>query len=426
MNDNSEFLFDRARRVLPGGVNSPARAFRSVGGTPRFLARGQGARVWDEDGREYLDYVCAWGPLLFGHTHEPAVEATVAAARAGLCLGAPTRVEVEYAELFIRLVGWADQVRVMNSGSEAAATALRLARGVTGRPCVIKFEGGYHGHTDAFLRQADPGQNESTGVPREVSANTLLAPYNDAGAVDRLVLERAGEIAAVFVEPVAANMGVVAPAPGFLEALRRVCTNAGVLLVFDEVVTGFRLERGGAIQRFGVRPDLAVYGKVGGGGLPFGAVAGPRAFMERLAPTGRIFHAGTFAGNPLTMAAGVAQLRAIDEDPALYERLDALGALLEAGISDVLHGFGDPCWLARVASMWTLFFTPSPVVDWASAARSDANRFSRFFHALLRQGVSIAPSQFEANFISAAHAEGDIAQTVAAIRMALAEALERH
>ncbi|MGE3844102.1 MAG: aspartate aminotransferase family protein, partial [Vicinamibacterales bacterium] len=322
MSDRSERLFERARLLIPGGVNSPARAFRSVGGSPRFLVRGAGARVWDEDGRDYLDYVCAWGPLLFGHAYAPVVDAVTRVAAEGVCFGAPTRLEVEYAEAFVRLTGWPEQVRVMNSGSEAAAVALRLARGATGRSLVLKFEGGYHGHADAFLREQ---AGAAPGVPASVSQDTIVAGYNDLAGVERVFERRGRDVAAVFVEPVAANMGVVPPKPGFLDGMRHVCSAHGALLVFDEVVTGFRLHAGGASVFYGVKPDLAVFGKIPGGGLPFGAVAGPRSVMEHLAPAGPVFHAGTFAGNPVTMAAGLAHLGAIEGTPSLYDRLEELG-----------------------------------------------------------------------------------------------------
>lgn len=442
MTNDHGALFARARHVIPGGVNSPVRAFRAVGGTPPFIARGEGARVWDEHGRAYLDYVGAWGPLLFGHAYAPVVQAVQDVAADGVCFGAPTRLEVEFAEALIRLSGWLEQVRVMNSGTEAAMTAARLVRAVTGRPTILKFDGGYHGHGDAFLTSgvdapaadadlatqrkrpglalaSDAAQGEASGAVSVPAV--VLATYNDLDSVRRAVALCQGRVAGIFVEPVCANVGVVAPGPGFLEGLRAVCDEIGALLVFDEVVTGCRLGRGGAVECFGVRPDLATFAKVIGGGLPIGAVGGPRVLMSQLAPEGPVFHAGTFCGNPVSMAAGLAQLRAIEADPDLYRRLDHLGAQLQRGVGDALAGAGVVGQFARVGSMWTLFFAAAPVVNAAGARGSDTRAYASFFHAMLRRGVSLTPSQFEANFISAAHTESDVTRTIEVVTQSLGE-----
>lgn len=411
-------LFDRARHVLPGGVNSPVRAFRNVGGTPVFVARGDGARVWDEDGREYIDFVGAWGPLLFGHAFPPVVDAVRAAAGTGVCFGAPTRLEVDFAETFVRLNGWLEQVRVTNSGTEATMTAARLVRAATGRPSILTFDGGYHGHGDAFLVPASsPSARPDTN---RADSPVVLATFNDLDSVAQALDHSRGRVAGVFVEPVCANVGVIAPAPGFLAGLRRLCDEHGTLLVFDEVVTGGRLARGGAAEYYRVRPDLATYGKVVGGGLPIGAVGGPRALMSLLAPEGPVAHAGTFCGNPMSMAAGLAQLRAIEADATLYERLETLGARLERGVAEAARAAGVACTMARVGSMWTLYFTASPVAHAAAARASETARFATFFHAALSRGVSLAPSALEACFVSAAHTEADIDIAVGRLGEALA------
>ena len=423
-NPSSEALFARAEEVLPGGVNSPVRAFRAVGGTPRFIARAAGARVWDEDGHELVDYVGAWGPMILGH-RPPAVVAAIERQLAlGLAYGAPTSLEVDLAEAIVRLVPSIEMVRLVSSGTEATMAAVRLARAATGRDRILKFEGCYHGHGDSFLVKAGSGAAtfgtpDSPGVTASTAHDTLTARFNDAGSVRELFASHPGEIAAVIVEPVVGNMGVVEPAWGFLQDLRDLCTAEGALLVFDEVMTGFRVARGGAQERYGIRPDLTTLGKVIGGGLPVGAYGGPADLMRRISPAGPVYQAGTMSGHPLAMAAGLATLEAIERDPGLYDRLDALGGELERGMARVVSDRRDACRLARVGSMWTLFFTPDPVVDWTTAARADRARYGRFFHGMLRRGVSLAPSQFEANFISAAHTAADIARTVDAVAGAL-------
>jgi glutamate-1-semialdehyde 2,1-aminomutase len=421
VNPVSRALFERAEQVLPGGVNSPVRAYGAVGGTPRFLARAQGSRVWDEDGHELIDYVGSWGPMLLGH-RPPAVMAAIERQLAsGLAFGAPTSLEVEMAEAIVRLVPSIEMVRLVSSGTEATMAAIRLARAATGRARIVKFEGCYHGHGDSFLVKAGSGAAtfgtpDSPGVTPSTARDTLTAPFNDAGAVRELFAANPGEVAAVIVEPVVGNMGVVAPAWGFLQDLRDLCTADGALLIFDEVMTGFRLGRGGAQEKYGVTPDLTTLGKIIGGGLPVGAYGGRKALMSQISPAGPVYQAGTLSGHPVAMAAGLATLNAIEHDADLYDRLEALGAALESGIATVTD---DSCHLARVGSMWTLFFAPSPVTDWTSAARADRARYGRFFHAMLDAGISLAPSQFEANFISTAHAPSDIATTVQVVAHAI-------
>ncbi len=417
-------LFARAERLMPGGVNSPVRAFRAVGGSPRFIERGRGSRVWDVEGREYIDYIGSWGPLLLGHAHPSVVEALASQAARGTSFGAPTALEVEMAETITRLMPSIEMVRMVSSGTEATMAAVRLARGATGRARVMKFEGCYHGHGDSFLVKAGSGAAtfgtpDSPGVTEGTARDTVSVRFNDPAGVREAFATHAGTIAAVIVEPVVGNMGVVAPAPGFLETLRELCTHEGAILIFDEVMTGFRVSRGGAQARCGVTPDLTTLGKIIGGGLPVGAYGGRRELMARVSPSGPIYQAGTLSGNPLSMSAGLATLREIERDAGLYDRLERLGAQLEEGLSAAIRASGLPCHVARVGSMWTLFCCERPVATWSDAARCDTARFARFFHGALDGGVLIAPSQFEANFISAAHSPDDIAATVAALGRAL-------
>ena len=417
-------LFDRATRRIPGGVNSPVRAFRGVGGTPLFMARARGARIEDEDGRSYIDYIGSWGPMILGHGHPAVVAAIHDQIERGASFGAPSRLEVEMAEHLVSAMPSLDRVRMVNSGTEATMAAIRLARGATGRPKIVKFEGCYHGHGDSFLIKAGSGAAtfgvpDSAGVTEGTARDTLTAAFNDLDAVARRFSDNDGTIAAAIVEPVVGNMGVVAPQPGFLEGLRGLCTRHGAVLILDEVMTGFRLARGGAQERYGIRPDLTTLGKIIGGGLPVGAYGGRADLMALVAPDGPVYQAGTLSGNPLAMAAGLATLRQIDATPEFYDVLEQLGARLESGLCALIAGSGYPCRVARVGSMWTLFFTADEVVDWTCAARCETPRYARFFHEMLRRGVSLAPSQFEANFISIAHTDADIDETLAAAGEAL-------
>jgi glutamate-1-semialdehyde 2,1-aminomutase len=420
---SSEALFKAAQRVIPGGVNSPVRAFRGVGGSPFFVARAEGARITDEDGRAYVDFLSSWGPLILGHAAPAVVEALAETARKGTSYGAPTAQEVEMAELITRVVPSMEMVRLVSSGTEAAMSAIRLARGATGRDLIIKFDGCYHGHADSLLVKAGSGGAtfgipDSAGVPAALAALTLALPFNDLEAVNRAFETRRGEVAAVLVEPVAGNMGVVPPAAGFLAGLRELCTRHGALLVFDEVITGFRVAYGGAQALYSVRPDLTCLGKIIGGGLPVGAYGGPRDLMSKVAPLGPVYQAGTLSGNPLAVAAGLATLRAL-EDPAMYERLERLGARFARGISEAAAAAGIPVTVNRVGSMLTAFFTEGPVTDYASAKRADTARYARFFHGMLDRGVFLAPSQFEAAFVSLAHTEHDLDVAALACRDAM-------
>jgi len=421
----SEELFARAQRVIPGGVNSPVRAFKAVGGQPPFIVRGEGARVWDADGRSYLDYLGSWGPLILGHAHPDVVEAVRGAALRGTSYGAPCPAEVELAERVAGLMPSIEKVRFVSSGTEATMSALRLARGFTGRSKILKFEGCYHGHADSLLVAAGSGVATlgipgSPGVPAGTVADTLTAPFNDLRAVEEVVSVHGGDLAAVIVEPVAGNMGCVAPATGYLEGLREITRRAGALLVFDEVITGFRLGLGGAQAQYRVRPDLTCLGKIIGGGLPVGAYGGRAEIMSRVAPEGPVYQAGTLSGNPLAMAAGAAALDALKR-PGIYERLDALARRLTDGLAAAAKAAGVEVTINRVGSMFTVFFCRGPVTDYATAKASDTARFARFFHAMLRRGFYLPPAQFEAAFVSLAHGEADVDATVAAAREAMSD-----
>lgn len=414
----SEQLFAAAQRVMPGGVNSPVRACRAVGAEPRFLSRGKGSRVWDVDGNEFVDLVCSWGPLILGHCHPAVEEAVLAAARRGLSFGANTEAEVELAELVCRMTG-IEMVRMVNSGTEAVMSALRLARGATGRSKLIKFAGCYHGHCDAMLVKAGSGAltggaPDSAGVPAELAGDTLTAQYNDLASVRRLLDANPGQVAAIIVEPVAANMGVVPPQPGFLQGLRTLCDETGALLIFDEVITGFRLAPGGAQAYYGVRADLVTYGKIIGGGMPVGAYGGSRALLEQVAPLGPVYQAGTLSGNPVAMAAGLAKLQILARTPEVYSELERRGALLEAGLRDALRRV--PVQVNRVGSVLTVFFTQEPVTGYAQARQADTGRFAQWYRGLLARGIYAAPSQFEAMFLSAAHTDAEIGRILQAAR----------
>jgi glutamate-1-semialdehyde 2,1-aminomutase len=419
----SDALFEVAQRLIPGGVNSPVRAFRGVGGRPFFVERADGARIWDVDGRSYIDFLGSWGPLILGHAPAVVVEAVGEAARRGTSYGAPTPGEVEIADVISRAVPSMEMVRLVSSGTEAAMSAIRLARGATGRDVIIKFEGCYHGHADSLLVKAGSGGAtfsvpDSAGVPTSLAALTVTVAFNDLDAVEIAFRDHRKKVAAVIVEPVAGNMGVVLPAPGFLRGLRDLTGRYGALLIFDEVITGFRVGYGGAQSLYGVTPDLTCLGKIIGGGLPVGAYGGRRDLMEHVAPLGGVYQAGTLSGNPLAVAAGLATLRAL-KDAGVYQRLETLGARLQAGLETASRAAGVPATVNRVGSMLTLFFTEEPVTDFASAKRSDTGRYAKFFHAMLARGVFLAASQFEAAFVSLAHSEADIDSAGAAAREAL-------
>ncbi len=410
----SEELFARGQSLIPGGVNSPVRAFRGVGGTPRFIARGEGSRLIDADGNSYIDYICSWGPLILGHRPPVVIDALREVLEIGTSFGAPTERELILAELIRDAMPSMEMVRLVNSGTEATMSAIRVARGFTGRDLTIKFEGCYHGHVDSLLVKAGSGMAtlgipDTAGVPESFAATTLALPFNDLAAVEKAFAERGPEIAAVIVEPVAGNMGCVPPAPGFLEGIRSLTGKYGALFIFDEVMTGFRLAFGGAQQLFHIKPDLSTIGKVIGGGLPIAAYGGRADIMRKIAPVGPIYQAGTLSGNPLAVSAGIAMLRHLKSHPGIYDDLEARTAELAkaapAGIT-----------VNRVGSMFTFFFTDSAVTDYETAKRSDTERFKKFFHFLLDRGIYLPPSQFEAGFLSAAHTDDDIRYTVATIR----------
>jgi glutamate-1-semialdehyde 2,1-aminomutase len=414
----SEELFARARAVIPGGVSSPVRAFKAVGGTPLFVARAEGARFWDEDGRAYLDYVGSWGPMIVGHAHPDVLAAVRAAAERGTSFGAPCAAEVELAERIVRLVPSIEKVRFVSSGTEATMSALRVARGFTGRRKILKFDGCYHGHADSLLVAAGSGVATlgipgSPGVPEGTVADTLVAPFNDVTAVERSVAEHGNDLAAVIVEPVCGNMGTVAPQPGYLEALREITRKNGSVLIFDEVMTGFRLALGGAQARYGIRPDMTCLGKIMGGGLPAAAYGGRADIMASVAPEGPVYQAGTLSGNPLAMAAGAAMLDLLAR-PGTYDTLEATSARLADGLRQAARDAGAAVTVNRVGSMITVFFCAGPVTDYAAAKRSDTARFARFFHAMLERGIYLPPAQFEAAFVSLAHGAAEIDATLAA------------
>lgn len=419
--DRSEALFERAKKVLPGGVNSPVRAYRAVGLTPRFITRADGAYIWDEDGNKYIDYVCSWGPMILGHNHPIIREAVERAVKDGLSFGASTRREVEIAELMVQMVPNIKMVRMVNSGTEAVMSALRLARGATGRDKLMKFEGCYHGHSDSMLVKAgssavaEEGRPSSAGVPADVAKDTLTARYNDLESVRELFARYPGQIACVIVEPVAANMGVVGPQPGFLEGLRAICDKEGALLLFDEVITGFRLARGGAQEFFGVRADLVTFGKIIGGGMPVGAYCGSRALMEQVAPCGPVYQAGTLSGNPVAMAAGLAQLTYLNEHPEVYETIAKKADRLADGMREAASRAGAGVRINQVGSLVAPFFTPDRVESFTDATKSDLQKYAAYFEKMLARGVYLAPAQFEAMFVSAAHSEEDLEHTIRAV-----------
>ena len=410
----SEAWFERAQARIPGGVNSPVRAFRSVGGVPRFIARGEGSRIFDADGNSYIDYVGSWGPLLLGHRPPAVMDALREALETGTSFGAPTGGEVELAELIAKAVPSIEMVRLVNSGTEATMSALRLARGFTGRDLTIKFEGCYHGHVDSLLVKAGSGMAtlgiaDTAGVPAAFAETTIALPFNSIAAAEKAFDQRGDKIAAVIVEPVVGNMGCVPPVPGFLQALRELTARHGAVLIFDEVMTGFRVALGGAQQLFGIQPDLTTLGKIIGGGLPLAAYGGRAEIMRKIAPLGPVYQAGTLSGNPLAVGAGLATLRHLIAHPEVYETLEVRSAQLTEWTPPGMT-------INRASSMFTFFFTPGPVTDWGSAKRSDTVRFAQFFRFMLERGIYLAPSQFEAGFVSAAHSEQDIRATVNAAR----------
>ncbi len=413
MGTNSERLFERARRVLPGGVNSPVRAFGSIGLTPRFIASAKGSHMTDADGTEYLDFVGSWGPMVLGHAHPAVEEAVAEAARQGLSFGAATEREVEMGELVCEMVPSIEMVRMVNSGTEAVMSAIRAARGFTGRDKVIKFAGCYHGHSDGLLVQAGSGVltagiPSSAGVPAGCARDTLTAPFNDLEAVEALFQAGTEDIAAVIVEPVAANMGVVLPEPGFLEGLRALCDRYGSLLIFDEVITGFRLGPDGAQGRFGVRPDLTTFGKIIGGGMPVGAYGGRADIMRKIAPLGPVYQAGTLSGNPVAMAAGLAQLRLLRDHPAWYTQLEEKAGRFFRDLSGVFKKAGVPHRLNYIGSLGSVFFTETPVKNEADAKTSDTKAFAAYARGMFERGIYVAPSQFEALFVSMAHTQDEL------------------
>jgi len=418
-NPTSQKLFQEARAVIPGGVNSPVRACRSVGTDPIFIVRGRGAQVWDADGRSYIDFIGSWGPLILGHAHKAVSSAVAETMARGTSFGAPTALEIKLARLLVECLPSLEMVRMVNSGTEAAMSAVRLARGVTGRPRVIKFDGCYHGHADSLLVAAGSGVATygipgSPGVPDEVARLTLSLPYNNLDPVKKAFAKYPGQIAAIIVEPVAGNMGVVPPQDDFLPGLASLTKENGALLIFDEVITGFRLGLGGAQALYNIDPDLTCLGKIIGGGLPVGAFGGKREIMSRLAPEGDVYQAGTLSGNPLAMAAGSAAIEAIKADPAMYDRLEETSSALSGGLLELAQKHDHKVCGNRAGSMSTLFFTPGPVTDYASAAKSDTQKYARFFCGMRDRGVYLAPSQFEATLVSAAHTPPDIEETLAA------------
>jgi len=424
MGETSRKLYAEACAVIPGGVNSPVRSWRAVGGQPLFIQRARGAYVTDADGAAYLDFVGSWGPMILGHAHPEVVRAVAERARQGTSFGAPTAIEIELARLIVEAVPSIEQVRLVSSGTEAAMAAVRLARAATGRDIIVKFAGCYHGHADSLLVRAGSGaltlgMPDSPGVPEALARLTLVAEFNDVDGVRRLLRARGPEIAAVLVEPVVGNMGCVPPAVGFLDTLREETARAGALLVFDEVMTGFRVARGGAQERYGIRPDLTCLGKIVGGGMPLAAFGGRRELMQQLAPAGPVYQAGTLSGNPVSVAAGIATLKALGVDGHAYERLEALGALAEDSLRAALEATGTRGCVNRVGSMLTVFFGVERVTSWADATAADTNAFARFFRGMLEEGIYLPPSQFEAMFVSLAHGEADMDRLRAAARTVL-------
>lgn len=424
MNSTNDLLFTRAQQTIPGGVNSPVRAFKSVGGIPRFFVRGRGSRVWDAEGREYIDYIGSWGPLILGHAHPDVIAAVREAAGRGLSFGAPTQAEIEMAELLCRLVPSMELVRLVSSGTEATMSALRLARGFTGRSAIVKFEGCYHGHADSLLVKAGSGaltlgQPSSKGVPAETAAHTIVLAYNDCEALEANFRANGDSIAAVIVEPVAGNMNLIAPRPEFLALIRELCTRHGAVLIFDEVMTGFRVALGGAQDYYRIRPDLTTLGKVIGGGMPVGAFGGRRDIMECIAPLGPVYQAGTLSGNPVAVAAGLATLKLVQAE-GFYDRLSRTTRALAEGLADAAKKRGVAFSAQSIGGMFGLYACAQVPGDYAAVMKADRESFNRFYHHMLASGIYLAPSAYEAGFVSSAHSEADIAQTLAAAEAAFA------
>jgi glutamate-1-semialdehyde 2,1-aminomutase len=428
MYTRSKELFERAQQSIPGGVNSPVRAFKSVGGTPLFIKEAKGTYLFDEDGNKYIDYIASWGPMILGHAYEPVVKAIQERAVQSTSYGAPTLLEIEMAELIKSMAPNIDLVRMVSSGTEACMSALRLARGYTGRNKFIKFEGCYHGHADAFLVKAGSGLatfNIQTvpGITGGVSNDTLTCAYNDLDAVKKLVAENKNEIAAIIIEPVAGNMGCILPAPGFVEGLRKICDEESIVFIFDEVMTGFRLAPGGAQEKLGVKADLVTYGKVIGGGMPVGAFGGRKEIMEKIAPLGNVYQAGTLSGNPIAMIAGYTMLKTLQSQPNIYQELEAKTAYLHEGLEKVLKTSGKRFTINRLGSMISVHFSEQPVTDFTSAAAADNAFFNRFFHAMLQKGVYLPPSAFESWFLNNALGYADLDATIQAAALSLSELL---
>ncbi len=418
---NSKKLFERSKQVIPGGVNSPVRAYKSVGGTPPFIKRAEGAYLYDEDDIRYIEYVNSWGPMILGHAYQPVIDAVKEAVDRGTSFGAPTRLELEIADLITSMVPHIDMIRMVNSGTEACMSALRLARGYTGRNKFIKFEGCYHGHADAFLVHAGSGVatlgiQEVPGVPSSVAGDTLISPYNNLPQVAELVAAHPEEIAAIIVEPVAGNMGCVLPGEGFLEGLRKICDENGIILIFDEVMTGFRLAPGGAQEYLNIRADLVTFGKIIGGGFPVGAFAGPKELMEHIAPTGEVYQAGTLSGNPVAMSAGYTLLKTLADHPDIYTELKEKTAYLVNGLKEAIGGRGILNQINQCGSMMSIFFTEYPITDFASSSGANNEIFKEFFNGMLNEGIYLPPSSFESWFLSNALSYEDMDQTISAAR----------
>ena len=424
--DKSKSLFSRAQQSIPGGVNSPVRAFKSVGGTPIFMQKAKGAYMYDADGNRYIDYIASWGPMILGHAYPSVVKGIQEYAEHSTSFGAPTELEIEMAELILSMVPNVDLIRMVSSGTEACMSALRLARGYTGRNKLIKFEGHYHGHADSFLVKAGSGLatlNIQTvpGITAGVSADTLVAPFNNLDAVKKLVAENKGEIAAIILEPVAGNMGCILPQPGFAEGLRTLCDEEGIVLIFDEVMTGFRLAPGGAQEVLGIKADLVTYGKVIGGGMPVGAFGGKKEIMQHISPLGNVYQAGTLSGNPIAMIAGFNTLKTLKENPSIYKELEEKTLYLKKGLDGILKDWGQPYVLNQKGSMISVHFCDHAVVDFTTAATANNDRFNKFFHAMLRRGIYLPPSAFETWFLNNALTYADLDETIQAAKESLEE-----